>query len=132
MNRPLRLVGHFPREDGWVRPERAKDGNQYALQKRFAPGGDGLYWYRGGLIAIQNGIGSARIARFSLSKDGRRAGKADVLENRSTFTTLPTTGALRGDEFFFIANSGIDNQNGAKILDPTRLEPVKIGVLKLR
>lgn len=95
-------------------------------------GVDGLYWYRGGLIAIQNGIGSARIARFSLSKDGRRAGKADVLENRSTFTTLPTTGALRGDEFFFIANSGIDNQNGAKILDPTRLEPVKIGVLKLR
>jgi len=34
-------------------------------------GADGLYWYNGSLIAIQNGIGSPRIAAFKLSNDAR-------------------------------------------------------------
>jgi hypothetical protein len=94
-------------------------------------GADGLYWFRGSLIAVQNGIGSARIAAFQLSDDGLRVTKTTILENRSAFTTLPTTGTIRDDKFYFIANSQIDNLNGDRILDPTTLAPVRIGVLLL-
>jgi hypothetical protein len=94
-------------------------------------GVDGLYWYNGYLIAIQNGIGSPRIAAFKLSEDGLRVTKTTVLENRSSFTSLPTTGAIRGSDFYFISNSHIDNLNAGKILDPTQLEPVRIAVVHL-
>jgi hypothetical protein len=92
---------------------------------------DGLYWQRDRLIAIQNGIGSPRIALFQIANDGLHVSKTTVLENRTKFTTLPTTGALLGDDFYFIANSQIDNLNGARILDVTKLEPVRIGKIHL-
>ena len=94
-------------------------------------GADGLYWYRGSLIAIQNGIGTPRVAAHKLTADGARVSKATILEFRTSFTVLPTTGAIRGSEFYFISNSQIDNLNGDRILDATRLEPVRIGVVRL-
>jgi len=92
---------------------------------------DGLYWHKGGLIGIQNGIGSPRIAAFHLSSDGLRVTRTTVLENRSNFCILPTTGAIRGSDLFFIANSQIDNMNNDKVMDVTRLEVIRIGVLRL-
>jgi sugar lactone lactonase YvrE len=92
---------------------------------------DGLYWHKGGLIGIQNGIGSPRVASFHLSGDGLRVTRTTVLENRSNFCILPTTGAIRGSDFFFIANSQIDNVNNDKVMDVTRLEVIRIGVLRL-
>jgi len=92
---------------------------------------DGLYWHKGGLIGIQNGIGSPRVASFHLSSDGLRVTRTTVLENRSNFCILPTTGAIRGSDFFFIANSQIDNMNNDKVMDVTRLEVIRIGVLRL-
>jgi hypothetical protein len=94
-------------------------------------GADGLYWHNGGLIAIQNGIGSPRIAAFKLSADGNRVTRTTVLENHTQFTTLPTTGAIRGNEFYFIANSQIDNLNGNKVMDVTKLAVVRIAVVRL-
>jgi hypothetical protein len=93
---------------------------------------DGLYWHTGNLIAIQNGIGSPRVATFRLSKDGSRVLQTTVLENRSPFTVLPTTGAIKGNDFYFIANSQIDNLNGDRVLDTTRLERVRIAVVHLQ
>ena len=92
---------------------------------------DGLYWHRESLVAIQNGIGTPRVAVFKLSPDGTRVARVTVLEYRTTLTALPTTGAIRGSDFYFISNSQIDNLNGDKILDPTRLEPVRIAVVHL-
>src|SRR5271154_5902455 len=92
---------------------------------------DGLYWHNGSLIGIQNGIGSPRVAAFRLSSDGRRVTRTTVLENRSKLCVLPTTGAIRGSDFFFIANSQIDNMNNDKAMDVTRLEGIRIGVLRL-
>lgn len=94
-------------------------------------GVDGLYWRDGGLIAIQNGIGSPRIVAFRLSKDGTHVRQTTVLENRTAFTVLPTTGAIRGNDFYFMANTQIDNLAGSHIVDATRLERVRIGVLRL-
>src|SRR5277367_2375696 len=65
-------------------------------------GFDGLYWHNGSLIGIQNGIGSPRVAAFRLSNDGLRVTRTTGLENRSNFCVLPTTGAIRGSDFFFI------------------------------
>jgi hypothetical protein len=92
---------------------------------------DGLYWHNGSLVAIQNDIGSPRIAAFRLSKDGSRVTQTIVLENRTVFTVLPTTGAIRGSDFYFIANSQIDNLNGDHVMDVTKLEPIRIGVVRL-
>ena len=92
---------------------------------------DGLYWDAGRLIAIQNGIGSPRIVAFRLSDDGTRVEKTTVLENRTALTALPTTGAIDGHQFFFIANSQIDNLQGDAIADAKKLAPVQIAVLQL-
>jgi sugar lactone lactonase YvrE len=92
---------------------------------------DGLYWHNGSLIAVQNGMGSPRVAAFRLSSDGNRVTRVTVLENRTQFTTLPTTGAIRGNDFYFIANSQIDNLNGDKIMDVTKLAAVRIAVVRL-
>jgi len=94
-------------------------------------GADGLYWHKGGLIAVQNGIGSPRVAAFKLSKDGNRVTQTTVLENRTQFSVLPTTGAIRANDFYFIANSQIDNRNGEKVMDVTKLAPVRIAVVRL-
>jgi hypothetical protein len=92
---------------------------------------DGLYWYKGALIAIQNGMGSPRVAAFRLSSDGLRVAHTTVLENRSHFCASPTTGAIVGSEFFFIANSQLDNMNDGHVMDVTRLQPARVGVLRL-
>ena len=92
---------------------------------------DGLYWHKESLIAVQNAIGSPRIVAFRLSKDGSRVTQTNVLENRTAFTASPTTGAIHGNDFYFIANSQIDNLNGDKIMDVTKLAPVRIAVVHL-
>ncbi len=94
-------------------------------------GVDGLYWHHGSLVAIQNGIGSPRITVFRLSTDGMHVEQTTVLENRTEFTVAPTTGAIRGNNFYFIANSQGDNLNVDQIVDPTKLARVRIGVLRL-
>jgi hypothetical protein len=94
-------------------------------------GTDGLYWYKGSLIAVQNGIGTPRVAAFRLSADGTRVLKTTVLESRTRFMDQPTTGAIHGDNFYFIVNSQGGNLNGDHVLDVTTLAPVRIAVLRL-
>jgi sugar lactone lactonase YvrE len=94
-------------------------------------GADGLYWHNDRLIAVQNGIGTPRIAAFQLSSNGLHVTKTTVLEYRSRFTVLPTTGAIKGDDFYFIENSQLDNLNGDRVLDVTKLEPVRIAKVRI-
>jgi sugar lactone lactonase YvrE len=89
---------------------------------------DGLYWHKGSLITVQNGIGTPRVVAFHLTPDGLRVTKTTVLQN---FLKTPTTGAIRGDDFYFIVNTQIDNLNGEHILDNTKLQPVRIAVVHL-
>lgn len=97
-------------------------------QRNTLAGIDGLYWHKGSLIAVQNGIGTPRVAVFRLTPDGLQVAKTTILAN---LQTIPTTGALRGDDFYFIVNSQIDNLNGEHIMDVTKLQPVRIGVVHL-
>jgi hypothetical protein len=55
-----------------------------------------------------------------------------VLEYRSAFLMgEPTTGAIKGDDFYFIVNSQGGNMNGDHVADTTKLEPARIGKLRL-
>jgi len=92
---------------------------------------DGLYWYKGGLLAVQYGAGSHRVARFRLSSDGLQVTSTEILEYRTPLVSFPTTGAVAGGNFYFIANTGIGNLKGDKIVDPKKLEPVHIAILPL-
>ncbi len=92
---------------------------------------DGLYWHHGGLIAVQNDIGSPRIAAFRLSNDGLHVTRTTVLENRTPLVATPTTGAIKDNDFYFIVNSQIDNLNDDKVLDATRLTRVRIAAVHL-
>jgi sugar lactone lactonase YvrE len=98
---------------------------------RTLSGFDGLYWYRDGLIGIQNSLGSARVVQCRLSGDGLRLADMFILENRSDFVSSPTTGALDGSRFYFMANTHIDDWKDGKIIDEKQLEPVRIGVVDL-
>ena len=118
---------------GVVRVDLASGGSSDVLPGRRSTlaGIDGLYWHKESLIAVQNAIGSPRIVAFRLSKDGSRVTQTNVLENRTAFTASPTTGAIHGNDFYFIANSQIDNLIGEKIMDVTKLAPVRIAVVHL-
>jgi hypothetical protein len=65
---------------------------------------DGLYFYRGSLIAIQNGFMSPRVVRFALTQDLRAIQRFEVLERRNPLFDGVTTGVIAGSQFFFMAN----------------------------
>jgi hypothetical protein len=95
-------------------------------------GADGLYWYRHTLVAVQNSLGFSRIAQFRLSQEGVKVTATTILEYRSPLVTLPTTGAIDGSNFYFMSNTQLDNFKDGKIVDPVKLEPVRISVVKLQ
>jgi hypothetical protein len=66
---------------------------------------DGLYFYNGVLIGVQNGVTPHRIARIVLNRDLRRVERLDVLEANNPLFLEPTLGVVVKDDFFFIANS---------------------------
>jgi sugar lactone lactonase YvrE len=68
-------------------------------------GCDGLAWDRGAIVAVQNGVQPARVMRFSLSADGLRFTKADVIDRNTGMADEPTIGAVVGGDFVYVANS---------------------------
>ncbi|MEO8726146.1 MAG: SMP-30/gluconolactonase/LRE family protein [Acidobacteriaceae bacterium] len=94
-------------------------------------GFDGLYFYRGSLIGIQNGMGTPRVLQVKLSASGDSALSVRTLEYRSPMVQLPTTGAIYKGRFYFIANSQIDQEQGGKIKESAKLKPVHIAVIPI-
>jgi sugar lactone lactonase YvrE len=70
-----------------------------------ALGIDGLYYHRGDLIGIQNGVAPHRVARFVLSPSGDRILQSKVLERAHPRHQEPTLGVLVDGELFYVANS---------------------------
>jgi hypothetical protein len=110
---------------------RTKAASELAPAGHTLAGADGLYWSKESLIAVQNGIGSARVTRFRLSADGKRVTGNQILEHRTELVKLPTTGALEGDNFYFMCDTQLDNFRDGKIVDPGKLEPIRIAVVRL-
>lgn len=95
-------------------------------------GVDGLYWYEGGLVAVEYGTGAYRVMRWKLSPNGREVTSSETLERGTAMVRNPTTGVIFDGKFYFMANTGIENLKDWKIVDPKKLEPLRIAVLPLR
>jgi hypothetical protein len=92
---------------------------------------DGLYFHDNSLIAVQNGCIAHRVARFFLNPALDGVLKAEVLERGNPLFDIPTTGAVAGDTFYFIANSQLHNYGARGIVDRAKLRPISILKLKL-
>jgi len=54
-----------------------------------------------------------------------------LLQYRTQFTQLPTTGAIVGDTFYYITNSQFDHYQGGKLLRPDELMPITVAKVSL-
>ena len=68
-------------------------------------GVDGLYRHGNSLIAIQNGIRPHRVVRWDLDDNGLNVTSASILAMNLPEFDEPTLGAVKGERFYFIANS---------------------------
>jgi hypothetical protein len=92
---------------------------------------DGLYAYRGDLIAIQNAAMFPRVVRLRLARGGDRLDRLEVLERRHPLYQIPTTGAVAGRQFYYIANSQLDRLTDEGLVTPGELRPPVILSLDL-
>lgn len=80
--------------------------SQIAMDANTNPIGiDGLYFYQGNLVAIQNGFRPFRVARFTLNKNLSAVIKSETLEANHADIEEPTLGVIVGKDFYFLANS---------------------------
>ena len=99
-----------------------------SVPKTLALGGiDGLAWWQDHLIVVQNEMNPPRVMRLKLQADGKGIAAVQPLVANQPELTLPTLGALAGDEFYFIANSQKPNYDRFGLVkDKSKLEPTRI------
>jgi DNA-binding beta-propeller fold protein YncE len=66
---------------------------------------DGLYYYNGSLIGVQNGVSPQRVIKLTLNKDLTHFDRFDTIEANNPAFDEPTLGVLVQDRFYLIANS---------------------------
>jgi hypothetical protein len=87
-------------------------------------GVDGLYWHRGALVGVQNGVTPARVVRFCLDPSGRSVRRVDVLDRNPALADEPTLGAIAGDSLVYVATSQWEkSDDGGRRVAGTRLRP---------
>ena len=69
---------------------------------------DGLYFHRGGLLAVQNGTAPERVVRIELTPSLDAVTKVDVIQANTERFGDPTHGVIVGNDFYYITNSGWD------------------------
>lgn len=86
---------------------------------------DGLYWFEGSLLGVQNAANPGRVVRIALSEDGYRiSGLAVLQSHHHPAFDEPTTGVLVGRTFHVIANSHLGRyQPDRSLADPATLKP---------
>lgn len=65
---------------------------------------DGLYWYEGGLVGIQNGIQPWRLLRMELNDEITRVTSVRVIEFAND-ALLPMTGAIDGGQIHYVGRA---------------------------
>jgi hypothetical protein len=87
---------------------------------------DGLCFYRGSLIAIQNGLMANRVIRAYLTPDLDRIASFEILERRDPLFEGITTGAVADGAFYFMANTQIDKVGAGRIVGNSELKPIRV------
>jgi sugar lactone lactonase YvrE len=90
---------------------------------------DGLYFHRGTLVGIQNGVHPGRVVRFHLAPDLTRIERSEILEAYAPWMESPTTGALEGDSLLYLANPQLRRWRGPGGADG--LVPVQVRRISL-
>jgi len=83
------------------------------------------------LVGIQNSLGSPRVAVVRLDANQAQTVGLTLLEYRTQFTHLPTTGAIVGDTFYYITNSQFDHYQDGKLLRTDELVPNTVAKVSL-
>jgi len=83
-------------------------------------------------VGVQYGTGAYRVMHWKLSTDGREARSSETLERGTAMVRDPTTGTILDGKFYFMANTGIANLDDGKIVDPAKLERLRIAVVTLK
>ncbi|MES2524267.1 MAG: hypothetical protein V4617_16335 [Gemmatimonadota bacterium] len=97
-----------------------------------ALGIDGLVLHGRHLIAIQNGISPMRVVRLALDSTGMRITEALTLDRQAAPAGEPTIGAVAGDAFVYVSNSGWAHYDArGRRVAGTRLAPPVIRRLPL-
>lgn len=96
-------------------------------------GCDGLYWYRGELVGIQNVTNPGRVIRIALADHGTRISGLTVLQSHHhPELAEPTTGAIAGNALYVIANSYVGHfQPDGSLKDTEQLKPTAIVAVPL-
>lgn len=79
---------------------------------------DGLYFYQGDLITIQNGVRPHRVIRWFLNKPMDRVERSEVIEANNPLFDEPTLGVIVNNDFYYIANSQWESVNEKGQLAP--------------
>ena len=66
---------------------------------------DGLYFYKGSLVAVQPFAEQRKLVRYYLDKGANAVVKVEVIEPEHPLFRQPTTGVIVGRDFYYIANS---------------------------
>ena len=93
---------------GGIRAVNLRDRTSRAvkLPDRVSPAViDGLYFYKGGLVAIQPFADQRKVVRYYLDGGANAVTEVEVIEPEHPLLQQPTTGVLVGKDFYYIANS---------------------------
>jgi hypothetical protein len=100
--------------------------------RTYLNGIDGLYYYKGSLIGIQDsGNQDDRVVRFYYDIKRNTITKAVTLQSFRTDFIIPTTGTMVNGQFHFIANAQLRSlQPDGSLTNPEKL--LKPVILKLK
>jgi DNA-binding beta-propeller fold protein YncE len=70
---------------------------------------DGLYYFRGSLVAVQSWNTGRVVARYVLGRSHDRVERVEVVEGNHPAFLQPSTGVVVGDAFYYVANSQLQH-----------------------
>jgi len=102
---------------------------QLAVPENFNAGGiDGLFWWKGHLLAIQNAINPQRVVRLELGEDGLGVTAVAPLAAAREEFDMPTYGTMDGQDLYFL---GVSHWRYANAQGDARSEWPEVPVMKI-
>lgn len=79
---------------------------------------DGLLYYKGSLVALQNGTSPLRAMRFMLNASHDTIVNAEIIDQGHPAMNEPTQGAIVGDQLYYVATSQWGGYDANHLIKP--------------